>query len=215
MLLLSRHPVEGAERLVLPSSGTRRVLLRAPVFKPGGPPVDVFCTRLGTVFEGIQYVYVGLYGEGSKGQEGWAAEQRLQAELVAKTVQLRFRGRPSLLAGWMGASREVKEDSKLVIEGFNEKTLAEFGLLLQNASTPQQMAVCTACRANPLYNDSLLDRRTDHVFLRGLTLDDVASMDLAYNANNVVVTPSAATRGESLVPISDHYGLRVRVQLAR
>lgn len=88
--------------------------------------------------------------------------------------------------------------------GSTRRPWTNFGLVLQNASTPRQMAACTACRANPLYNDSLVDRRTDHVFLRGLTLDDVASMDLAYNDRNVVVTPSAATRGQSLVPVLDH-----------
>jgi hypothetical protein len=212
--IVSRHPIVASGRWILPSTNTVRVVLFARVEKPGLAPLDVYCTRLDTIHDGAFDVYYGLYGEGNHGQKGWEAEQRLQVQKIIDFMSGLSRERPGLLAGWMGTSRLVKEGTTLVVEEVAPQTLAALDALLVSASTAEEDRVCTACRDNALYDDSLFDRRVDHVYLRGLQREDVVSLSRVYDEPIVQVTPNAASKGRDHVPLSDNYGLRLTLRAA-
>jgi hypothetical protein len=215
VVILSRVPLSATERWVLPSTGQRRVVVFARVAKAGAPTADVYCTRMTSIYDGVYDVYYGQYGEGKDGPAAWAAEQRLEALKIQEYIAGRSREQRAVLAGWLGASRGVKDGDEIVIEGFGPETLTVLDSLLVSASSPADDARCTACKANPLYDDSYFDRRPDHVFLRGFDLQDVASMSVVYDALTVTVKPTASSKGRSLVPVSDSYGLRAQIRLAR
>lgn len=213
-LLLSRHPILSSARWVLPSTGNRRVVLFARIEKPGLGPVDVYCTRLGTIYDGVLQVYHGSYGGGLQGEQAWAAEQALQARKIPDFITAISRERRAVLAGWMGASRPVQENEGTLIEGVGQETLEILDGFFLSASSPEKDRECTACKSNPLYDDSFRDRRVEHVFLRGFVGSDVVSLERVYDEATVTVAPNGASKGKPLVPLSDHYGLRLRLRLA-
>lgn len=210
-VLLSRHPLSRQALFVLPSTAARQVVLAATVNKPGLPPVDVACTRFTSNNEGTFDTYVGPYGGGAEGLAAWDNEVRLQAR---RTADARLAGRPNLgvLMGWMGASREVTLDGELWTGGFREDALAVFDTAFVDA-VPRDFTGCTACLANPLFDDAYVDRRPDQVFLLGLDRSRVVDVTVTNQAPIVPVTPGPRSKGQALVPISDHYGLRVRLRL--
>lgn len=210
-VLLSRHPLSRTALFVLPSTTARQVMLTATVEKPGVPPVDVACVRFTSNKEGAYDYYVGPYGGGAEGLAAWDNEVLLQAK---RTSDRLLAGRPhvGVLMGWMGASREVKIDGELWVGGFREETLAVFDGGFLDA-VPRLLTECTACLANPLFDDTYVDRRPDQIFLLGLDRDRVTDVTVTNQSPVVPVAAGPRSKGKSQVPISDHYGLRVGLRL--
>ena len=210
-MLLSKHPLSRLASFVLPSTRSRQVVLRATVDKPGLAPVDVYCTRFTSNNDGAFDYYEGPYGGDSTGLAAWDNESQLQAMRAAQWV-LAARPYRAIFMGWLAASREVMIDGELWAQGYRPKTLEVFDAAFIDA-VPATFPGCTACLANPLFDDTYVDRRTDHVFLLGLDKSNVVDVAITNTEPVVPVEPGPRSKGKAIVPISDHYGLRVGLRV--
>lgn len=212
-MVLSKHPIVRRSVFVLPSTASRQVVLRATVQKPGLPPVDVYCARFTSNKEGAYDYYVGPYGGGATGLKTWDNEVLLQAKRTSEWI-LAARPNRAVLMGWLSASREVTIGTELWVGGFREDALQVFEQGFTDA-VPRDYPACTACLANPLFDDTFVDRRTDHVFLLGMNRDNVTGVSITNQEPVVPVEAGPRSKGKSIVPISDHYGLRVGLRVPR
>jgi endonuclease/exonuclease/phosphatase family metal-dependent hydrolase len=196
-MLLSRHPLENAEELVLPGTWNRRTILHATVKLPNGANLDAYCNHLTPIFDSIAYPYTGQYGNGLTGAAGWQAEQELQAQKLINYVTDTSGDRPAVVLGDLNASHDYPAQD-IVAEG--EPTLdlleTEFDPAYASDYTPQ----CTFCTDNPVA-DATTSSWIDHILLYNLSADAVVSTERIYD---VPVVPVDA----QTVPLSDHYGMR-------
>jgi len=212
VMILSRHPLEGAEVRVLPGTWNRRVILHATAQVPGTAPVDVYCNHLTPVFSSFTLPYTGQYGNGLFGAEGWAAEQLLQTQKLNAMVDERTGTGPALILGDFNASSQYVDEMGIpfiAAEGPQTKTLLDETYV--EAVTADYAPQCTYCGDNLVNGDSN-DEWIDHIYLLGLDAAAVAASSRIF-VDRVVSTTDAM--GMPLtVELSDHYGMRAALLLA-
>lgn len=202
VMMLSRHPLENAEELVLPGTWNRRTILHATVKLPNGADLDAYCNHLTPIFDDFTFPYTGQYGNGFTDARGWQAEQELQAQKLIDYVVSTSGGRPAVVMGDLNAGHAYPPQD-IVAEG--EATLdlleTEFEPAYATDYTPQ----CTFCSTNPVTNPTDDPNATsswiDHILLYNLSADAVVSTTRAYDESVVPVDSQT-------VPLSDHYGMR-------
>lgn len=207
VMLLSKHPVTRSDDLVIPGTWNRRVILSASVQLPSGAEVDVYCNHLSPVFSGITYPYSGAYGDGKTGEEGWAAEQLLQAQKLIAHVATMSANRPAVILGDFNSGHAYNEGQA---GGFHAEAEATISLLESQftaALVPGFTPKCTHCADNANVNkaDTSDSVWIDHIFLANLPAEAIQHSMRTYDEPVVDVTVEGAP---SQVPLSDHYGLR-------
>jgi hypothetical protein len=125
-IILSKYPIKKSEQFVLPGSKLRQVVVRAEV-DVKGKSVDVYCGSLQFTPDDLVNPYVGGYGDGKTGVDGWLAENFNQANKVAAFVK-KSTG-PAVLMLDTRVSRETKDGDKVVIFGSNKAGLPTLDLL--------------------------------------------------------------------------------------
>ncbi|MBX3234116.1 MAG: endonuclease/exonuclease/phosphatase family protein [Labilithrix sp.] len=208
VMILSKYPLRDVDDLVLPGTWNRRVVLRATADLPNGAAIDVHCNHLTPIFDGLSFPYTGQYGAGATTRVGWEAEQRLQASKLLTYVEQR----PGIavVLGDFNTGPEVKKGDTVTVEAEGPRTYE----LLTSKLTPALAAgfepQCTYCGDNPNNNDTN-KAWIDHVFLRGLGVDDVVTTERTFIEANV--SADVPDAGPVLVPLSDHYGLRASLRV--
>lgn len=204
VMILSRHPVRDGRAHVLPGTWNRRVIALATVELPNEAEVDVYCNHLTPMFDALTYPYTGQYGMGEFDDDGWAAEQLLQAEKLVTLVEAETgQGRAFILGDFNTgrASGDTLHDEAV-------ETLE----LLENAFTPAVTEdftpECTHCPDNANTSDASTPVWIDHIFMTNIPADAVVATERTYDEAVVEVDD-----GAQLVPLSDHYGLRAVVTI--
>lgn len=188
--LLSRHPLRDVEHQVYPSNVNRRGAIRATVDAPGGP-VEVFCTHLTPDFTGLPYPDEGSWKEE---QEAQFTALRAWTDEVAADAPVLLMGDFNAGPGLPGIDAEVPENYDLIADGF-DNVFAD------------QVGSCTLCGDNPLRDTSDF-RLIDHILSRNVTAP-VARRILDHD----VPSETCGTTWE--VPLSDHFGVELRFELAQ
>lgn len=203
LMILSAHPLTTIEEWVLPGTWNRRTILNATVEVPNETELDVYCNHLTPVFDASPiniYPYTGQYGEGMTDAGGWQAEQELQAQKLVDYVEETSGGRPAVIAGDFNSGKAYPSQD-IGAEAVETLDLLESAFILAYAAdyTPQ----CTFCSTNPLTGtDSSV--WIDHVLLYNLSEEAIVSTERVFDENVVPVD-------DTMVPLSDHFGLRARI----
>ncbi len=184
-LLLSKYPIKKSESFYLPSTKFREQIIRAEIDLGGGKTVDVYCGTLQIMPDNLVNPYIGQYGEGKEGVDGWIAENKLQTERLISFVKRASTGRAIVLVGTRG-SREYKDGSTVI-------TLATKGVenidLLEGAFTSGLAQgfkpTCTDCADHPAHPGS------DPYWRERILLKDIP---------NTAVKSTSIGRKESLFP---------------
>ena len=200
VMILSKHPLSETQDFVLPGTWNRRIVAAATVTLPdpsGDKRVDVYCNHLTPIFGGLTFPYTGLYGEGRRGAQAWAAEQRLQAEKLVSLVQTRSGDRPAVIMGDFNAGKEY-EGTELQSEGPDTVAVLEsaFTLALGPGVTPQ----CTFCPDNGNLAEDTDTVWIDLIYMANMDAASVVSSSRTFDEATVTLEDG------SMVPISDHYG---------
>jgi hypothetical protein len=145
-LLLSRFPLEKQVTYVFPSSWVTLVALKATAKLPGGAAVDVYCTGLGSVRDGLTVPYTGDYGRGEVDKGGWANEQRWQGEKLVSFVQRTTGAGKAVVLGNFQSSRAEGDN----LEFGAPETLDYLASQWQPAAAAGYKPTCTVCADNPL-----------------------------------------------------------------
>lgn len=207
VLLLSKYPIKAKENWVLPSTRFRRNVLRAEVDVGGGKTVDVYCATLQAPFDALPLPYVGAYGKGKVDVEGWANENRLQAEKLVAYVERKSPGRAVVLVDTQ-SSAEVKSGDAVVITGSpkNPGTI-EFLLAKWSAATPAGYTpACVYCPDHP-WHTSAPPYWSDYVFMKGF--DRAAALSATITRREAVFKDG----GGVMVPLSPMYGFQATLKL--
>ncbi len=200
VMILSKHPLTESAMHVLPATWNRRIIARATVNLPNGAKVDVHCNHVAPLFNDPLYLYTGQYGKGATDKQGWANEQILHAKKMIAFQKTRPDAR-AILLGDLNASREEGD-----IEGEGSATLDELEAVYDEAIAPGYTPACTFCDDNPNTGggeNTWLDR----IFLSGIPKSAVKSSARLF-------TEATVDGATGKVPISDHYGYRVVVEIA-
>lgn len=197
LMLLSRHPIDDEEELVLPGTWNRRTILRATVNLPNGAELDAYCNHLTPIFDDFTFPYTGQYGNGFTDARGWQAEQELQAEKLIDYVTDTSGNRPAVILGDLNAGHAFPAQD-IVAEG--EPTLDLLETVFEPAYASSYTPQCTFCSTNPV-TDAETSSWIDHILLYNLASDAVLSTARVYD--EAVVPVDSQT-----VPLSDHFGMR-------
>jgi endonuclease/exonuclease/phosphatase family metal-dependent hydrolase len=205
VMILSRHPLKNVVNWVIPGTWNRRTILSATVELPNGGELDTYCNHLTPIFD-VQpintFPYTGQYGDGMTGAAGWQAEQELQAQKLIDYVNDNSGSRPAVILGDLNAGRAYPAND-IVAEGV--ETLDMLELAFTPAYTTDYAPLCTFCSTNPVTNPTNdPDANSvwiDHILLYNLASDSVVSTARVFDEDVVPVD-------ETLVPLSDHFGIR-------
>jgi hypothetical protein len=136
------------------------------------------------------------------GAAGWQAEQELQAQKLIDYVNDNSGSRPAVILGDLNAGRAYPAND-IVAEGV--ETLDMLELAFTPAYTTDYAPLCTFCSTNPVTNPTNdPDANSvwiDHILLYNLASDSVVSTARVFDEDVVPVD-------ETLVPLSDHFGIR-------
>jgi endonuclease/exonuclease/phosphatase family metal-dependent hydrolase len=212
LMLLSKHPVESSEVVVLPGTWNRRAVIHARVAVPNGSKVDVYCHHMTPIFKGTLYPYTGQYGAGSD-PNGWVNEQLLHAKKLVAMAQKNSCG-PAVVLGDLNASHAYPTATPpILIEG--EGTLKELEKVFQPGVAANYTPACTYCKANQNVadNDSGADQWIDHLYL--LNIDPARVKSTALTFVDPVVNATDDMGSPLKVELSDHYGLRSVITLGK
>ncbi len=197
VMILSKHPLENAQELVVPGTFNRRTILSATVKLPNGAELDTYCNHLTPIFTDFTFPYTGQYGDGMTGAAGWQAEQELQAQKLINYVNENSDGRPAVILGDFNAGHAYPAE-EIVAEG--EPTLDLLESVFPPAYTTDYAPLCTFCSTNPVAGTEV-SVWIDHILLHNLSADSVVSTDRIYDEDVVPVDGQ-------MVPLSDHFGMR-------
>jgi endonuclease/exonuclease/phosphatase family metal-dependent hydrolase len=200
LMILSRHPFESTEELVLPGTWNRRTILRATVALPNGAELDTYCNHLTPIFDESPintFPYTGQYGEGMTDARGWQAEQELQAQKLLDFVNETSGSRPAVILGDFNAGHAFPEQD-IAAEG--EETLNLLESMFIPAYTADYTPQCTFCSTNRI-TDTTASVWIDHILLHNLSPESVLSTARIFDEDVVPV-------GDEMVPLSDHFGVR-------
>jgi hypothetical protein len=150
-LLLSKYPIKKSETFYLPSTKLREEVIRAEIDVGGGKTVDVYCGATQIMPDNLVNPYIGAYGEGKEGVDGWIAENKLETQRLVSFVKKASTG-PAIVLVSARTSREYKDGGTVV-------TLSAKGFenidLLETAFTPGVMQgykpLCTDCGDHPAH----------------------------------------------------------------
>jgi endonuclease/exonuclease/phosphatase family metal-dependent hydrolase len=201
VMILSRHPLESVEELVVPGTWNRRTILRATAKLPTGAELDVYCNHLTPIHTSTAFInpfpYTGQYGDGTTNPSAWQAEQELQAEKLINYVTERSGDRPAVILGDFNSGHAFSEQG-IAAEG--EATLTLLETAYEPAYTSDYTPLCTFCSTNPVTTteESVW---IDHILLNTLSSDSVLSTARVFDQDVVPVD-------DQMVPLSDHFGMR-------
>lgn len=210
LMILSKYPLSDARDYVLPGTYNRRIIATATATLPNGAELDVHCNHLTPIFGGLTRPYTGDYGGGATDEEGWAAEQLLQAEKLLAYVKDHSAGQPSVILGDLNAGRDYPDSDDPVIFGEGEPTLDLLETTFVHAITPDYQPLCTYCDTNA-NNDTDSPSWIDHIYLYNLDASSVLFSERVYDQDVVPVDDGSG--GTLMVPLSDHYGMRARLRV--
>ena len=201
VMILSRYPLKDEVDWVIPGTWNRRVIMSATAELPTGSELDVYCNHLSPIFDDITLPYLGQYGDGLEGAEGWAAEQLLQAEKLINYVEDTSGDTPAAILGDINAGHAFL-DQDIVAEA--EATLDLLETVFTPANTADYVPQCTFCpeSINPINDPTTLSVWIDHILLYNLPADSIIATQRTFDENVVDVG-----NGE-MVPLSDHYGMQ-------
>lgn len=200
LMILSRHPFQTAEELVMPGTWNRRTILRATIELPNGAELDAYCNHLTPIFDASPintFPYTGQYGEGMTDARGWQAEQELQAQKLLDYVTERSGDRPAVILGDFNTGRSFSEQD-IVAEA--EETLSLLESVFAPAYAADYTPRCTFCSTNPV-TDTATSVWIDHILLYNLSSESVLSTARIFDEAVVSVD-------DEIVPLSDHFGMR-------
>lgn len=189
--ILSKHPIGTVEEHVFESTSNRRSVLHATLEVDGGP-VDVYCTHLTAVFDGIPY---------PRETGDWGAEQLAQIAEMETWIE-QTGGDRKVLLGDLNTGPGLDAIVAEAPEGYAALTNAGWtnGYLAFDDR-------CTFCADNPLIfgADDDDNRLIDHVLLKGGEATAASRiLDGTVSAESCAVDLSTAA-------LSDHYGVSVTV----
>jgi hypothetical protein len=211
VILVTRRNLTGAAQWVLPATGSRVTILRASMSLPTGADLDVYCTELTAIGDGLVFPYVGQYGNGKTGAAAWREELLLQANKVVHYVAATSaaHGRRAIIAGLFDTGPDVPGvASAVAIESYTALTAA-----MPLAVPPGYQPECTGCADNPLIQAELNGTTTStnswtlYALLSGIPITDVKSA-IVFLKERVVPYGDAG-----LVPLSVSYGFRTTVSI--
>ena len=193
--VLSRHPLADPTVEVFDSTTNRRGVIHALVDAPKGQggPVDVYCTHLTAVFDGIPY---------PRDEGDWQQEQLDQIEALLDLTDQG--GERRVLLGDLNTGPGLDDIRPEAPEGYS--LLQADGWDIPYVSLDGR---CTFCADNPLLigPDDDDNRLIDHVMVSGFEGE--------YAATRIIdgeVTASSCGPDLSTSAVSDHYGVSVTVQ---
>ena len=203
VMILSKHPISNPSSFVLPGTWNRRIIAEATVTLPNSSEVDIYCNHLTPVLSGLAFPYTGAYGNGMSGANGWGAEELLQAGKLAARVQSRTgTARPAFILGDFnsgvedmanGLDEEFEETYEFLAGQFTPAVAADF------------VPSCTFCGSNPNVggDDAVW---IDHIFMANVDASAVVSTEVTYQE-------AVVDAEDTMVPLSDHYGLSAVVTI--
>ncbi|GAC1569929.1 MAG: hypothetical protein NVS3B20_01210 [Polyangiales bacterium] len=214
VLLLSRHPLSNIEHRVLPSTNFRRTVVRATVTPKSGAKVDVYCTDLSEIYQGLIAPYTGPYANGLINERGWAAEQLLQAKKLVAYVQEKSASQKAVVLGTFHGSTETRAGSEVVVSADQGEGTIKY---LDSSLTPVTHArfkpSCTLCPDNPWMDSKVNPQSTDAVWSTRIYQQGI----LQEAVHLVAITRSEATldwKGAHW-PVSPYYGIRAVIEMNR
>ena len=166
-----------------------------------------------------------------RGPDGWEAEQLLQTQKLIDYVEVTSGETPAVVLGDFNAGRAFP-DEDIVAEG--EPTLDLLETVFTPAYTADYAPQCTFCVTNPV-TDTTASVWIDHILLYNLPAESVIATKLTFDENVVPVQGGAGGAGgmggaggtggaagmggaggvggmggagETLVPLSDHFGVQ-------
>ena len=203
VMVLSRHPLSNDQVVVWPGTWNRRILVSATVELPNDATVDVYCNHLTPIFDSPAFPYTGDYGEGQVTSRGWEAEQRLQIERLIEEVETDTGTERAVVLGDMNCGRASGD---IMAEG--DANLDHLETAFTPAVTPSYSPACTMCPDSPVRGEDTDPVWIDHIFTWNIPADAVTATSRTF------VEPLAPVEGDpSMVPLSDHYGLRSTITI--
>jgi endonuclease/exonuclease/phosphatase family metal-dependent hydrolase len=197
LMLLSRLPLEGSERMLLDSTLIQRAVLHARVVGDADhPSLDVYCTHLTAGLSSIPYT-------GDLG--GWEAEQAGQIDELGAWIDSTAKpGGAVALLGDLNCGPAIGETITAEMPANWQKVLA---LGFSDPYTSTAGALCTFCGDNTLVAAGA-DKGgegaiIDHIALRGFAGGASAGRIID---QKVSIETSSGTQQSHL---SDHFGVRV------
>ncbi len=226
ILMLSRYPLSKPEQLVLPGTWIRRTAAKAtaavPVSAGATADVDLYCTHLSPYFsDTFYYPYTGQFGAGD--DNGWIAEQALQAKQLVAWVSAASGTKRAIIMGDFNATPEDKAhgigdpgDGGTLLPAYGAKTLAMLSGY-QEAINASYVPTCTFCVANH-NTDGEQNSWIDHIYLAGFPAASTVSASRTFDTDVVDGMRRAADGQHNVagkVPLSDHYGVRATVRVSQ
>lgn len=187
LAIFSRRPLRDVALHLVGSTGIRAGVLHARIDE-----AHVFCSSLSRVYNTNTAPCVGPYCEGLELENGWARENLLQAEKVARWVDAVAGSEPTVLLGNFWASPATTSGDPSAAFPTWSFLATRFASGVASAFP----ATCDRCKDNP-WIPATLPFWYSHVFLRGLPPD-------AVRASRRVFTERVVSGDH---PPSSHYGL--------
>jgi endonuclease/exonuclease/phosphatase family metal-dependent hydrolase len=213
IILLSKYPLSGKQVYTFPSTWNRRVIVKATATLSNNATVDVYCNHTTSVFSGLTFPYTGRYGCGMTNADGWAHEQKLQIQKLISYVQQNSSGKALVLGDFNAGPAVNGPDGGAVVAeaGPNYDILA--GAFVE-AVPASYTKLCTFCPDNPIAGNTG-PIWIDHIFLKGIPLTAVRSLQRTYTDRPVAVGADGGVPdgGPTSVTLSDHYGLRAVITI--
>jgi endonuclease/exonuclease/phosphatase family metal-dependent hydrolase len=206
MMLLSKYPLRNESAWVLPSTGTKRIVLSATAELPNGGELDLHCNHLINTPDSITSPYIGPYGDGETGAAGWEAEQFLSARRLIERVESTSRDRPAIVLGDLNTGHAYAEQEVFEEVPWTLDLLQEF---FTPAYTEDYVPICTYCNTNPLNGfDPERSRWIDHILLYNLPDEVVKATERTFDNDEAVDVGDGVK-----VSLSDHYGMRSVIEV--
>jgi endonuclease/exonuclease/phosphatase family metal-dependent hydrolase len=217
VMLLSKFPLDNAQQYVLAATWNRRIILRATAKIENGASVDVYCNHLTEVYSQVAFPYTGFYGKGQTDSKGWENELMLQSQRLAQWVDARSGVGRAIVLGDFNAGPELKD--------FAVEPVAAAEFIFLSGKFPEALAAgykpaCSSCskEGNILAASGTSPNAwVDHIFLKAIPTSAVKSSSRTHVDPVVPVTTAvdggALGTGPSMVPLSDHYGIRAVISI--
>lgn len=204
-LILSKSPIVESEAFMLPASEWRVSVLRSTVKLSNDALVDVYCTTLTTPVDSITRPYVGNYGDGNSGIAAWNAENKYQAQLLAKLVQEKSKYRRAVVLGELYSGPDAKDGAKVILDPYTPESWQVLQSNFGVGTEPGYKPACTYCSTNPLVGGKL-NYWASHLLTQNLSVSNVSSTKILFTEAFIpanVGDPPTLTK----IPLSRHYSL--------
>jgi len=217
-MVLSRYPIGEPKVWELPSTGSRRVVMKVPLDMPNGVPIDFYCSTLTLPEEGVVFPYVGAYGAGATDVKGWEAEQKLQAERLTSIVKSESSGRDIrvVIGATLYAGQSYHEGDREVLVDLHVDAYRAVADSFDVLAAPDYVPSCTQCADNPVLSPPSAGPTTGEnawsslLFHRGIESSAIRSSEVTITEP---VLDISSPGGSYQVPPSSHYGFRTHVHL--